>query len=186
MALLTRDDLRHQSRFAWFCLAALAASAVLFWLIDKRGAAGGTLLAIIGCLGVMLPPRERMAVLPMRLRRVPRDLDATPVLASLLSTPGYGLDWFHGQNPYDEVVHLVSGLLAGAVLAAMVLADGKPRGAWRIARHGLVSGFAIAVGWEVLEWILGIIGDTFDTVTDILLTTFGVAAGAVLWQRGRR
>jgi hypothetical protein len=185
MALLTRDDLRHQSRFAWLCLAALAAVALALFLIDKRAAAGGTLAAILGCLGVMLPPRERMDMLPMRLRRLPRDLDATPVLASLISTPGYGLNWFHGANPYDEVVHLVSGLLAGAVLAAMVLADGRPRGAWRLARHGLVFGFAIAVGWEVLEWGLGIIGDTFDTVTDILLTTFGAAAGAVLWQRGR-
>ncbi|NKE45808.1 DUF2238 domain-containing protein [Roseomonas frigidaquae] len=185
MALLTRDDLRHQSRFAWFCLAALAAAAVALWLLDKRGAAGGTVAALLGCLGVILPPRERMAVLPARLRRLPRGLDAAPVLASLISTPGYGLNWFHGANPYDEVVHLVSGLLAGAVLAGLVLADGRPRGAWRLARHGLVFGLGIAVGWEVLEWILGIIGNTLDTVTDILLTTLGAAAGAALWRRDR-
>ncbi|MBU8539827.1 DUF2238 domain-containing protein [Falsiroseomonas tokyonensis] len=186
MALLTREDLRHQSRFAWLCLAALAAAAIALWLLDKRAAAGGTLAAIAGCLGVMLPPRERMAALPTLLRRLPRDLDATPVLASLLSTPGYGLNWFHGANPYDEVVHLVSGLLAGAVLAGLVLADGRPRGAWALARHGLIFGLALAVGWEVLEWALGIIGNTVDTITDIILTTMGAAVGAVLWQRGRR
>ncbi|WP_439598603.1 hypothetical protein [Falsiroseomonas sp.] len=186
MALLTKDDLRHQSRFAWLCLAALLAAALALWMIDKRAAAWGTLAAVLGCLGVLLPPRERMAALPMRLRRLPRDLDAAPVLASLLSTPGYGLNWFHGANPYDEVVHLVSGLLAGAVLAGLILADGRPRSAWALARHGLVFGLALAVGWEVLEWALGLIGHAVDTVTDILLTTLGATAGGLLWQRGRR
>lgn len=185
MALLTRDDLRHQSPFAWACLAALAGVAVLLWMADKRSAALATALGIIGLLAVILPPRERMPHLPMRLRRLPRRLDAAPVLATILSTPGYGLNWFHGANPYDEVVHLVSGLLAGAVFAGLVLADGAPRARSRMAALGLVFGLALALAWEGFEAVLGIIGTASDTLSDILLTAGGGAMGAALWRDRR-
>lgn len=184
MALLTRDDLRHHSPFAWISLAALAGVALTLWMLDKRSAALGTAAGILGLLGVILPPRERMSHLPMRLRRLPRGLDAAPVLATILSTPGYGLNWFHGANPYDEVVHLVSGLLAGAVFAGLVLADGVPRSRRRMAWLGLPFGLALALGWEAFEAVLGIIGNTRDTVSDIILTAAGAVAGAALW-RGR-
>jgi uncharacterized protein YfiM (DUF2279 family) len=183
MALLTRNDLRHQSPFAWACLLALAGVALALWWLDKRSAALGTAAGILGLLGVMLPPRERMAHLPMRIRRLPRGLDAAPVLATILSTPGYGLNWFHGANPYDEVVHLLSGLLAGAVFAGLVLADGKPRGRFRMALLGLLFGLPLAAGWEALEAVLGIIGNTTDTMSDIVLTTAGAAVGAALWRK---
>ncbi len=182
MALLTRDDLRRHSPFAWICLAALAGVAALLWWLDKRSAAMGTVAGIAGLLGVILPPRERMPHLPARLRRLPRSLDAAPVLATILSTPGYGLNWFHGANPYDEVVHLVSGLLAGAVFAGLVLADGAPRTRRRMAALGLAFGLVLAIGWEVFEAATGIIGSTTDTVSDIILTTFGAALGAALWR----
>lgn len=185
MALLTRDDLRRQSRLAWACLAALAGVALLLWWLDRRSAALATILAMLGLLAVILPPRERMPHLPMRLRRLPRSLDAAPVLATILSTPGHGLNWFHGANPYDEVVHLVSGLLAGAVFAGLVLADGTPRRPARMATLGLVFGIALALGWEGLEALLGIIGDTTDTISDAILTTLGAAIGAALWRGGR-
>ncbi|WP_203076777.1 hypothetical protein [Falsiroseomonas ponticola] len=188
MALLTRDDLRRHSPFAWACLAALAGVALLLWGLDKRSAALGTAAGILGLLGIILPPRERMPHLSMRLRRLPRALDAAPVLATLLSTPGYGLNWFHGANPYDEVVHLVSGLLAGAVFAGLVLADGRPRGRRRLAALGLPFGLALACGWEGFEALLGIIGNTADTLSDIALTAggavLGAAMGAAPW-RGR-
>ena len=63
MPLLTRDDLARQSRFAWACLLALVAMAAWFWTRDKGSASLGTLASALGCLGLMLPPRERMAVL---------------------------------------------------------------------------------------------------------------------------
>jgi hypothetical protein len=182
-ALLTRDDLRRHSAFAWFCLAALAAVAVWFWTLDKRAASLGTAAAVLGCLGLILPPRERMEVLPRRLRALPRSLDATPVLAALLSSPGYGLNWFYGANPYDEAVHLLSGVLAGMVFAALLLADGARRGAGRVALAGLGFGLALGVGWEVFEWAVQLIGDWPDTLSDIVLTTLGAAIGAAGWHR---
>lgn len=178
MALLTRDDIRRQSRFAWACLAAMAVVAAWFWFIDKRGAAMGTLAALVGCLGLILPPRERMAVLPQRLRALPRGVDAAPVLAALLSSPGYGLNWFYGANPYDEAVHLLSGALAGIVFTALLQADGSPRSAGRRAAAGAAFGLGLGAGWEVFEWATGLIGDWTDTWTDVALTAFGATLAA--------
>ena len=183
MPLLTRDDLRRQSRFAWACLAALLGVIGWLWLEDKRSAAMGTVAALAGCLGLMLPPRERMRALPWRLRALPRQLDAAPVLATLLSSPGYGVNWFYGANPYDEIVHLLSGVLAGAVFGALLAVDGRPRTASRLALFGVGFGLALGVGWEAVEWALSLIGDAVDTMSDIALTAAGVAIGTSWWGR---
>jgi hypothetical protein len=183
LALLTQQDLRRQSVFTWLCLGALGLVIVWLWSIDRRNAAIGTAAALVGCLALILPPRERMAVLPWRLRALPRRLDAAPVLATLLSSPGYGLNYFHGVNPYDEIVHLLSGVLAGAVFAGLLLTDGLQRRPGRMALAGLGFGLALGVGWEVFEWAIAIIGDARDTISDVLLTAAGAAGGAALWQR---
>ena len=181
MSVLTREDLRKHSPLTWAAAVALLAVSAWFWHLHKGNAAGATLLATLGCLGIVLPPRERMAVLPDRVRALPRSLDATPFLATLLSSPGYGLNWFYGENPYDEVVHLVSGTLAGAVFAAFLLADGVPRSRPRLLLVGLVFGIALGSVWEVFEWVTRLIGDFQDTWTDIVLTASGGALGAWLW-----
>jgi len=177
--LLTRDDLRKQSPLAWASLAALAGVALWFWEIDKRNAAMGTLAALAGCLGLILPPRERMAVLPWRLRALPRPLDAAPVLGTILTSPGYGLNWFYGANPFDEVVHLFNGVLLGAIMGALLLADRRPRTTLRLLCLGFGFGVAVGVAWEVFEWATDLIGDWQDTWTDIVLGAFGSAFGAV-------
>jgi hypothetical protein len=174
------------SRLTLLSLGALAAIACWLWLVDRRGAATGTVAALIGCLGLVLPPRERMAALPWRLRALPRRYDAAPVLASIASTPGYGLNWFHGANPYDEVVHLLSGLLAGAVFAALLLADGRPRAWQRLAAFGAACGLLLGGAWEVFEWWTGLIGGWTDTWTDVTLTTLGSALAAALTPAPRR
>jgi hypothetical protein len=184
VALLTKDDLRRQSAFAWLCMAALAGVIVWLWTIEKHQAALGTVVAMLGCLALILPPRERMPHLPARLRALPRSLDATPVLATLLSSPGYGVNWFYGANPYDEFVHLASGVLAGAVFGALLAADGRARRGGRLLLVGLGAGFLLGVGWEVFEWITGLIGNWTDTWTDVALTTAGMALGTAWWGRG--
>ncbi|WP_458097051.1 hypothetical protein [Roseomonas sp. WA12] len=186
MALLTKDDLRRQSPFAWACLLALAAMAAWFWVLDKRNASMGTIVAMVGCLGLILPPRERMDLLPWRLRELPRGLDAAPILATLVSSPGYGLNWFYGANLYDEVVHLLSGGLAGAVFGALLLADGRPRGVGHLLLAGTVFGLNLGTFWEVFEYVTRLIGDWSDTWTDVALTTAGAALGVLLVQRIRR
>jgi hypothetical protein len=178
--LLTRDDVRRQSWFAWVCLAALAGVAAWFWSMDKRGAAMGTVAALAGCLGLLLPPRERMEALPRRVRELPRSLDAAPVLATLLTSPGYGLNWFYGANPYDEAVHLLNGALAGAVFAAMLDVDGRRRTAGQRAIAGAAFGLGLGAAWEAFEWAVGLIGNLTDTWTDAALTTLGVTLAAAL------
>ena len=180
MPLLTKDDIRRHSWFAWVCLAALAGVVAWFWSIDRRGAAEGTAAALVGCLGLVLPPRERMETLPWRVRALPRSLDAAPVLAALLSSPGYGLNWFYGANPYDETVHLLSGGLAGAVFAALLQADGLPRDARRLSVLGAAFGLGLGSAWEVFEWATGLIGDWTDTWTDVALTALGATVASAL------
>lgn len=181
MSALTREDLWKHSPITWACVLVLLAVSAWFWALHKGNAAGATLLATLGCLGIVLPPRERMAALPARLRALPRSLDATPFLATLLSSPGYGLNWFYGQNPYDEVVHLLSGALAGAVFAALLLADRLPRSPRRLLLLGLAFGAILGSVWEVFEWATRIIGDFTDTWTDIVLTTVGAILGTWAW-----
>lgn len=180
MPLLTRDDVRRQSWFAWACLAALAGVAAWLWSIERRGAATGTAAALVGCLGVILPPRERMETLPWRVRALPRGLDAAPVLATLLTSPGYGLNWFYGANPYDEAVHLLNGALAGAVFVALLEADGLPRTNRRRTAAGAAFGLGLGAAWEVFEWAVGLIGHWTDTWTDVALTALGATVAAAL------
>lgn len=175
MPLLTRDDLARQSRFAWLCLLALVAMAAWFSLRDKGSAAGGTLLSALGCLGLMLPPRERMAVLPARLRALPRGLDCVAPLGALIVSPGYGLGWFYGINPFDEAVHFLNGALLGAVFVALLQADGRPRTAWGLVWRSALFGIVLGAVWEVFEAATNLIGDFTDTWTDIALGTLGAA-----------
>jgi hypothetical protein len=184
VALLTREDWRRQSWFAWACLLALAATAAWFWLIDRRSAATGTLAALVGCLGLLLPPRERMAILPAPVRALPRSLDAVPVLATLLVSPGFGLNWFYGANPYDEVVHLLNGVLAGAVFVALREWRGPHGSAWRLAGGTLVFGLILGSAWEVFEALTRLIGDWTDTWTDVVLTTSGAVLAAAFSRIG--
>ncbi|WP_376097729.1 hypothetical protein ACE7GA_07280 [Roseomonas sp. CCTCC AB2023176] len=181
MSAPMRDPHRRQAITTGACVLALLAVTAWFWSLHKGNAAGATLLATLGCLGIVLPPRERMAVLPRRVRALPRSLDPVPFLATLLSSPGYGLNWFYGENPYDEVVHLLSGIMAGAVFAALLLADGRAWGGRRLLWLGLLFGLVLGSGWEVFEWATHLIGDATDTWTDIVLTASGAAIGAVAW-----
>lgn len=169
---------RH-SPLAWACVVALLLIAAWLWFAqDKGSAAIATAASALACAALIATPRERAPWLPARARALPRHLDFVPPLAAILSTPGYGLGWFHGANPFDEFVHLASGLLAGAVFAGFVMADGEPRTPARLAWLGLLFGVPFAVGWEAFEWAVGIVGGVTDTLSDIALTGGGAAVGA--------
>lgn len=164
----------------WSLLAALVAVALWFGALEKGSAAWATGMAALGCLALVATPREDMPFLPLRLDRLPRAYDSAPALATLITAPGYGLSLFHGANAFDEVIHLVNGALAGAVFAALVLADGRPRGRWHMARVGLMFGLTLGIAWEGFEWAVRIIGDWQDTWTDVALTAGGATVASVL------
>lgn len=184
MPLLTRADLSRQSRLAWLCLLGLVGMAAWFWGRDKGSASIGTLLSALGCLGLMLPPRERMPVLPRRVRALPRWLDVAAPLGALIVSPGYGLGWFYGINPFDEVVHFTNGALLGAVFAALLQADGQARPAAGMAWRGAAFGLVLGIAWEGFEAATGLIGDFTDTWTDIVLGAVGAALAG--WAAGTR
>jgi hypothetical protein len=138
---------------------------------------------VAGLLALLLPPRERMLRLPPRLRALPRRCDAAPVLGTILSSPGYGLGWFYGPNPYDEIVHLLNGLLVGLVLTDWLLQDGPPSDRRGFVLRATAAGMVLATGWEGFEWLTGLIGHAVDTVTDIALTTLGTTLGAAFGER---
>lgn len=164
----------------WLLLAALVAMALWFGALEKGSAAWATGLAALGCFALVATPREDMPFLPLRLDRLPRAYDSAPVLATLITAPGYGLSLFHGANAFDEVIHLVNGALAGAVFAALVLADGRPLGRLHMAWVGLLFGLTLAVVWEGFEWLVEIIGDWQDTWTDVALTAGGAVVASLL------
>lgn len=164
----------------WLLLGALLAMALWFGALEKGSAAWATALAAAGCLALVATPREDMPFLPFRLARLSRAYDSAPVLGTLVTAPGYGLSLFHGANAFDEVVHLVNGALAGAVFAALVLADGRARSRWHMLRVGLMFGLSLGIAWEGFEWLVGIIGDGQDTWTDVALTAGGAAGAAML------
>lgn len=165
---------------AWLLLLALLVMAGWFWALEKGSAAWATALAAAGCLALIAPPREEMAILPWRLRRLPRLYDSAPVLGTIITAPGYGLSLFHGANAFDEVVHLSNGALAGAVFAALVLADGRPRTRLHMAWVGLLFGLSLGIVWEGFEWAVQIIGDWQDTWTDVALTAGGATVASLL------
>jgi len=180
---LSPATVRH-SPAAWACVGLLLLVAPWLWAAQGKGSAAlATVLSALACAALIATPRERAPWLPARLRALTRDLDAVPPLAALLFTPGCGLGWFHGANPFDEVVHLSSGVLAGAVLAGLLLADGSPRAPRRLLLIGRLAGLPFAAAWEAFEWAVGIVGDAPDTLSDIALTASGVALGA--WGYGR-
>jgi hypothetical protein len=71
-------------------------------VLADRQARCGTAAALLGCLGLIVTPRERMAAPPWRLRALPRRHDAAQVLATLLSSPGYSLNWFTEPTPMTK------------------------------------------------------------------------------------
>ncbi|MFC3127641.1 hypothetical protein ACFOD4_21460 [Pseudoroseomonas globiformis] len=181
MTLLTEHDLRQHHPFPWICVGLLAVMAVAFWIIGHTGASLGTGAALAGCIALMLPPRERMAVLPRSLQRLPRIYDAAPVMATLLSTPGYGLGWFYLDGPYDEIVHLANGILAGGVLLALIRR--RERRTLHLLMVGTGFGLLLGTAWEVFEAITGLIGDWTDTWTDVVLTAAGAGLGVTMADR---
>ncbi len=169
----------RQSPAALACVGLLLLVAAWLWAGQGKGSAAvATVLSGLACAALIATPRERATWLPARVRALPRDLDVVPPLAALLSTPSYGLGWFHGANPFDEVVHLASGVLAGAVLAGLLLADEAPRRPRRLLAIGLLAGLPFAGTWEAFEWVVGMVGDAPDTLSDIALTAGGMALGA--------
>lgn len=96
-------------------------------------------------------------------------------LAALINGAGYAFTLWHDRTAFDEAVHCYTSF---AIVAAV--------GRYAFPRSSslalIIFGIAIGVGWEIFEWAIGIIGDPYDTMGDLLMDGLGAALAAALWR----
>lgn len=114
------------------------------------------------------------------------------VFCVVLNAAGFLWNLFEPIPLYDEVAHLVTPFVLVAIVAEIVYRAGGDDRFFDTPRHAILTGAAIgfagAVGWEVVEIFLDIMGFTIshaplDTVFDIVLGVIGGAAGAWVADR---
>ncbi|WP_207392599.1 hypothetical protein [Aeromicrobium sp. IC_218] len=161
--------------------AALVSLAVAVPLYGFVGAA--LFLLVLG--GTMLP----------RALGLPTALDVPFCATILLAAWAAQLDWYEAVDWLDLVVHAVATGLVAAV-AHLTLArvrllpePGAPRSRLASAMTTVALGLALAVVWEVGEWLGHTYLDdriqvgTSDTVGDLLAGALGAVAAAVPLSR---
>lgn len=113
-------------------------------------------------------------------RTFPPFLGLLLTLAAMVNTAGYVFHLWHQRTSFDEAVHGFT-FFAGTASAGWFFLRRTPhlQGLyWKAALVGLMVGLA----WEGFEWAIGIVGDTRDTVIDLLMDVVGALAAAALLQ----
>lgn len=114
------------------------------------------------------------------------------VFCVVLNTAGFVWSLFEPVPLYDEVAHLVTPFVLVAITAEIIYRAGGDDEFFDTPRHavatGAVIGFVGAVGWEVIEVFLDLMGFAIshaplDTGFDIFLGVVGGAAGAYVADR---
>lgn len=102
-------------------------------------------------------------------------------LTVMVNTAGYVFNLWHERTPFDEIVHAFA-FCAGTSTAGWFVLQQSPRmgGLFlKAALAALVAGLA----WEAFEWTTGIVGDTRDTLVDLLMDIIGALVAAGLLRR---
>ncbi len=110
---------------------------------------------------------------------LPRVFNLLFVLAAAVNAGAYAFDLWDRIGVYDEFVHTYT-TFAGAAAFGYLLFSRSRFSASSVAFMAAVTGFGLGVGilWEAFEWMIGIIGDTIDTLVDLVMDTVGsVLAG---------
>lgn len=114
------------------------------------------------------------------------------VFCVVLNAAGFIWSLFEPVPLYDEVAHLVTPFVLVAITAEIIYRAGGDDIFFDTPRHAVVTGAAIgfvgAVGWEVVEAFLGLMGFAIshapaDTVFDVFLGVVGGTAGAWVADR---
>lgn len=114
------------------------------------------------------------------------------VFCVVLNAAGFMWSLFEPVPLYDEVAHLVTPFVLVAITAEIVYRAGGDDVFFDTPGHALLTGAGIgffgAVGWEVVEVFLDLMGFAIshapaDTVFDVFLGVVGGAAGA--WAADR-
>lgn len=114
------------------------------------------------------------------------------VFCVVLNAAGFVWSLFEPVPLYDEVAHLVTPFVLVAIVAEIVYRAGGDDEFFDTPRRAVLTGAAIgfvgAVGWEVIEVFLDMMGfpishAPLDTIFDVFLGVVGGAAGAWVADR---
>jgi uncharacterized membrane protein len=109
------------------------------------------------------------------------------VFCTLLNAAGFMWHLFEPIPLYDEIAHFVTPFTLVAITAEIIYRFGGDDEFFDTPRHAIVTGSAIgfvgAVGWELVEVVLDVMGFSIsrrlpDTIFDVVLGILGGAAGA--------
>ena len=102
-------------------------------------------------------------------------------IAAMVNSAGYVFNLWHERTMFDEVVHGFA-FFAGTSSVGWFVLQQRPGVTglfWKAALAALVAGLA----WEGFEWLIGIIGDTRDTLIDLAMDMIGALGAAALLRK---
>ena len=116
-------------------------------------------------------------------RQLPNLFDFLFVIAALLNAGGWVWYLFYQPGPYDEITHAYTTFSIALALSFLVY-----RSMLTTFRHHrllyvlTIASFGIAIGalWEVFEWVVAVINDIDDTISDLIMDSIGSLTAAVL------
>lgn len=114
-------------------------------------------------------------------RTLPPFFGVLLTVAAMVNSAGYVFNLWHERTMFDEVVHGFA-FFAGMSAAGWFVLQQRPGMTglfWKAALAALVAGLA----WEAFEWMIGIMGDTRDTLIDLLMDMIGALSAAALLRK---
>lgn len=167
------------SRAAWV-LMAVAGVLLVIAAFDGpllRSAAYGAGLAGIGLVVRRLLPDWHAVLLPLSL---------------VLDVAGWTFGVYELFDLYDKILHFTITAMLAVVAGRLLWPDvlGRISRVWAVAIVASVA-IALAVTWEVLEWLANLVTEYTmegldDTITDLMLGMAGALLGAWLGCRRPR
>lgn len=114
-------------------------------------------------------------------RTLPPFFGFLATVAAMVNSAGYVFNLWHERTMFDEVVHGFTFFAGMSSVGWFVLQQrpGMTGLFWKAALAALVAGLA----WEAFEWMIGIVGDTRDTLIDLFMDMIGALGGAALLRK---
>lgn len=115
--------------------------------------------------------------------RLPTLFDFLFVIAALLNAGGWVWGLFYQPGPYDEITHAFTTFSITLALSFLVYSSMLTV----FCQHRLlyiltIVSFGISIGaiWEIFEWLVQVINDLDDTISDLVMDSIGATMAALL------
>jgi hypothetical protein len=150
--------------FAWIGVALIAGLLAFAWASGERDLILAMAIFLAATLAVQLLVKQLPSMFAFLL-----------VVVALVNGAGGSFGWFESFRWYDEGVHLYSGF-AGMAAIGCLYARGRHLRCAAFVAWCTGMGLALAIGWEIIEGLMGDL-EAIDTTTDVMLGTTGAALG---------